>query len=128
MSPQCLIVDQSPMVRRVAARIIRELGYEVIEAKSGLEALDLCRNALPAVVMLDWKTPDVAGAEFIGALRDVADQLGEPMPTILFCTGERSVEQIVTALRAGADEYIMKPFDSDIIESKFAMAGLLEHR
>lgn len=128
MNPQCLIVDQSPMVRRVAARIIRELGYDVTEAKSGLEALDLCRNALPTVVMLDWKTPDVAGAEFIAALRDVASEAGSAMPTVLFCTGERSVDQIVTALRAGADEYIMKPFDSDIIESKFAMAGLLEER
>lgn len=126
MNPQCLIVDQSPMVRRVAARIIRELGYDVTEARTGVEALDLCRSALPKVVMLDWKTPDVAGAEFIAALRDVAAQAGEAMPTVLFCTGERSVDQIVTALRAGADEYIMKPFDSDIIESKFALAGLLE--
>ncbi|MEM9600949.1 MAG: response regulator, partial [Pseudomonadota bacterium] len=67
-------------------------------------------------------------AEFIAALRDVASEAGSAMPTVLFCTGERSVDQIVTALRAGADEYIMKPFDSDIIESKFAMAGLLEER
>lgn len=126
MSRRCLIVDQSAMVRRVAARIIRELGFEVIEARTGQEALDACAGMAPEAVMLDWKTPDMGGAEFIGKLREMMQKGGTPMPTILFCTGERSVEQIVLALKAGADEYIMKPFDSDIIGSKFALAGLMD--
>lgn len=126
MIRRCLIVDQSAMVRRVAARIIRELGFEVIEARSGQDALDACAGMSPEAVMLDWKTPDMGGAEFIAKLRDLMQQNGTPMPTILFCTGERSVEQIVLALKAGADEYIMKPFDSDIIGSKFALAGLMD--
>lgn len=123
MSRLCLIIDQSAMVRRVAARIIRELGFDVIEAKSAQEALDICAAQRPSVVMLDWKIPDMSGAEFIAGLRK---QYGDvPLPSILFCTAERSVDQIVAALKAGADEYIMKPFDSEIIESKFALAGLL---
>ncbi|GHA88209.1 response regulator [Algimonas arctica] len=126
MSRRCLIVDQSAMVRRVAARIIRELGFEVIEARTGQDALDTCAGLTPEAIMLDWKTPDMGGAEFIAKLRVMMQQNGTPMPTILFCTGERSVEQIVLALKAGADEYIMKPFDSDIIGSKFALAGLLD--
>jgi two-component system chemotaxis response regulator CheY len=126
MSRRCLIVDQSAMVRRVAARIMRELGFELIEARTGQDALDACAGITPEAVMLDWKTPDMGGAEFIAKLRDMMQQNGTPMPTILFCTGERSVEQIVLALKAGADEYIMKPFDSDIIGSKFALAGLLD--
>lgn len=124
MTSRCLIIDQSAMVRRVAARIIRELGFEVIEAKSAREGLDMSSTTPPNVVMLDWKTPDMNGAEFIAAMRA---QTGETaMPIILFCTADRSVDQIVTALKAGADEYIMKPFDSEIIESKFALAGLID--
>lgn len=124
MSRRCLIIDQSAMVRRVAARIIRELGFEVIEAKTAQEGLDFCETQRPDVVMLDWKTPDMSGAEFIASLRA---QLGaDALPSILFCTADRSVDQIVAALKAGADEYIMKPFDSEIIESKFALAGLLQ--
>jgi two-component system chemotaxis response regulator CheY len=126
MTRRCLIIDQSSMVRRVAARIIREFGFEVIEARSGQDGLDTCAGMSPEAVMLDWKTPDMNGAEFIAKLRDMMERNGTPMPTILFCTGERSVEHIVLALKAGADEYIMKPFDSDIIGSKFALAGLLD--
>jgi len=126
MSRRCLIIDQSSMVRRVAARIIREFGFEVIEARTGQDGLDACAGMSPEAVMLDWKTPDMGGAEFIAKLREIMERNGTPMPTVLFCTGERSVEQIVLALKAGADEYIMKPFDSDIIGSKFALAGLLD--
>lgn len=126
MKRRCLVVDQSAMVRRVAARIIRDFGFDVIEARTGQDALDACDGMPPDAIMLDWKTPDMDGTEFIGRLREMMTQNDAPMPTILFCTGERSVEQIVIALKAGADEYIMKPFDSDIIGSKFALAGLLD--
>lgn len=125
MTRRCLIIDQSAMVRRVAARIIREFGFEILEAKTGQDALDTCSVTLPEVVLLDWKTSDMNGVEFMAQLRNLTQRDGTPMPTILFCTGERSVDTIVSALRAGADEYIMKPFDSDIIASKFTIAGLI---
>ncbi|MGB3455535.1 MAG: response regulator [Litorimonas sp.] len=124
MSGRCLIVDPSAMVRRVASRIVRELGYAVSEAATGQEALSACASRLPDVILLDWKTPDMETLDLIGAVRASAASAGDPMPTLIFCTADRSVDRIVEALQAGADEYIMKPFDSDIIRAKFELAGL----
>ncbi|MEM7729547.1 MAG: response regulator [Pseudomonadota bacterium] len=121
MTRRCLIIDQSAMVRRVAARIVRDLGFEVTEAKTGQEAIDACAARTPDVVLLDWKMPDMDAMRVIEAFKTDAGK----GPTLIFCTAERSVDRIVAALQAGADEYIMKPFDSDVIRSKFVLAGLL---
>ena len=121
MSRTCLIADASLMVRRVAARIVRELGYDVVEARTGVEALDIIRLGLPDVVLMDWQLGEVSAPEFIDAVR------GEPGGAdthIILCTANRDLARITDALAAGASEYIMKPFDSDIIESKFRLAGL----
>ena len=118
----CLIVDDSRMIRRVAGRIVKELGFKVIEAVNGQDALDKCLLDMPKAILVDWTMPVMDGFDFVKALRDLPD--GD-MPTVVFCTSVRDVERIVEALAAGADEYIMKPFDSDIIESKFALAGLV---
>ena len=118
----CLIVDDSRMIRRVAGRIVKDLGFETDEAVNGQDALDKCRIDLPDAILLDWKMPVMDGVSFLKQLRDMPD--GKD-PTVVFCTSERDVDHIVEALSAGADEYIMKPFDSDIIESKFSLAGLV---
>jgi len=118
----CLIVDDSRMIRRVAGRIVKDLGFEVIEAVNGQEALDKCRISMPHAVLVDWAMPIMDGFDFVKKLRALP---GGDAPTVVFCTSVRDVERIVEALAAGADEYIMKPFDSDIIESKFALAGLV---
>ena len=118
----CLIVDDSRMIRRVAGRIVKELGFETSEAVNGQDALDKCRLEMPNAVLVDWAMPVMDGFDFVKALRDLP---GGDKPTVVFCTSVRDVERIVEALAAGADEYIMKPFDSDIIESKFALAGLV---
>ena len=120
-APHCLIVDESLMVRRVAARIIRDFGYEVDDTKSGQDALDMARIRLPDAILLDWQIGEVGAVELITAIRGEPD--GDDV-RIIFCTAQRSLETIRAALSAGADEYIMKPFDSDIIESKFRLAGL----
>ncbi|WP_427452522.1 response regulator [Litorimonas sp. WD9-15] len=118
----CLIVDDSRMIRRVAGRIVKDLGFETEDAENGEEALDKCRIELPDAVLLDWKMPVMDGFAFLKALRKLPN--GDK-PTVVFCTSERDINHIVDALSAGANEYIMKPFDSDIIESKFALAGLV---
>lgn len=118
----CLIIDDSRMIRRVAGRIVKELGFETDEAANGQDALEKCTIDMPDVILLDWNMPVMDGFTFLKALR--AEPKGDK-PTVLFCTSERDVSRIVEALSAGADEYIMKPFDSDIIESKFHLAGLL---
>lgn len=118
----CLIVDDSKMIRRVAARIVKDMGFDIIHAANGKDALDHCRASMPDAILLDWAMPVMDGFDFLKTLRHEKDGKN---PIVIFCTSERSVERIVEALDNGADEYIMKPFDSDIIESKFQLAGLL---
>ena len=119
---RCLIVDDSKMIRRVAGRILKDLNFDAVEAGNGQEALDICRSDMPDAILLDWNMPVMDGLTFLKALR--AEQSAKD-PIVVFCTAERDVTKIAQALDAGADEYVMKPFDSDIIESKFLQAGLL---
>jgi len=118
----CLVVDNSKMIRRVAGRILNDLKFNTEEAENGLEALNACRGKMPDAILLDWNMPVMDGLTFLKTLRQ---EPGGDAPVILFCTSERDVSKISEALSAGADEYIMKPFDSDIIGSKFFQAGLL---
>jgi two-component system, chemotaxis family, chemotaxis protein CheY len=118
----CLIVDDSRVVRKVARRILEELAFEIEEAPDGELALEACRRRMPDAVLLDWNMPVMNGIEFLRQLRRL-DGGGEPV--VVFCTTENDVQHIQEALGAGAAEYIMKPFDSGILQSKFARVGLL---
>ena len=118
----CLVVDDSRVIRKVARRILEDIGYEIAEAADGMEALAWCRAAMPDAILLDWNMPVMNGLEFLKRLRA---EPGGAAPVVVFCTVENDPDHIGKALEAGAVEYIMKPFDSDIIESKFAEAGLL---
>ncbi len=106
----------------VARRILEELDFEIAEAVDGQNALDQCQNAMPDVVLLDWNMPVMNGIDFLRALRLSA---GGEQPVVVFCTTETDMDHIREAISAGANEYIMKPFDSDIIQTKFAQAGLI---
>jgi two-component system chemotaxis response regulator CheY len=118
----CLIVDDSRIIRKVARRILEDLGFEVCEAADGAEALAYCRSEMPSLILLDWRMPVMDGTTF---LRQLRAEPGGDGPKVLFCTVETEVERIREALQAGADEYVMKPFDADILESKLAEAGLV---
>jgi len=85
-------------------------------------ALEICQKSMPDVILLDWHMPVMNGMEFLVALRSTE---GGDEPVVVFCTTENDLERIGEAIGAGANEYIMKPFDSDIIESKFAQVGLI---
>jgi two-component system chemotaxis response regulator CheY len=115
------VVDDSRVIRKVARRIIEDMGFEVYEAGDGLEALAWCRSSMPDAVLLDWNMPALNGLDFLRQLRLEPD--GD-LPKVVFCTVENSAEHITQALNAGAAEYIMKPFDSEIVQAKFAEAGL----
>jgi two-component system chemotaxis response regulator CheY len=118
----CLVVDDSRVVRKVARRIVEDLGFKAIEAEDGVVALDECKKEMPMAVLLDWNMPNMTGIEFLRALRK---ESGGNKPIVVFCTTENEMSFIQEALEAGANEYIMKPFNSDIVETKFVQAGLL---
>ena len=118
----CLVVDDSAVIRKVARRILEELHFTASEAENGRDALDQCRMSMPDAVLLDWNMPVMDGIEFLRQLRSAP---GGERPTVVFCTVENDLAHIREALDCGAAEYIMKPFDSDIVQSKFALAGLL---
>ena len=118
----CLVVDDSRVIRKVARRILEDLRFHVEEAGDGLEALTFCRKQMPEAVLLDWNMPVMSGIDFLRALRN---ERGGDKPVVVFCTTENDIEHISEAIKAGANEYIMKPFDGDILQSKFVEAGLL---
>jgi two-component system, chemotaxis family, chemotaxis protein CheY len=118
----CLIVDDSRVVRKVARRILEDLSFEIDEAADGQLAADACHRRMPDVVLLDWNMPIKNGIEFLRELRQMP---GGDGPIVVFCTTENDISHIQAAIGAGANEYIMKPFDSDILQAKFAQVGLL---
>lgn len=119
----CLVVDDSRVVRKVARRIAEELGFSCEEAEDGQKAYDACQKAMPDVVLLDWNMPVMSGIEFLEKLRATP---GGDAPKVVFCTTENDMAHIQRAMMAGANEYIMKPFDRDIVQSKFEQVGLIE--
>jgi two-component system chemotaxis response regulator CheY len=119
----CLVVDDSGVVRKVARRIVETLNFSVIEAEDGEKALEACKRSMPEAVLLDWNMPVMDGLEFLVNLRRMP---GGDMPKVVFCTTENGMDHIARALEAGADEYIMKPFDKDIVADKFREVGLVE--
>lgn len=118
----CLIVDDSKVIRKVARRILEELHFDIREAEHGQEALKSCEEGMPDVVLLDWNMPVMNGLDFLKTLRRTP---GGDAPIVVFCTTENDLSHISAAINAGADEYIMKPFDREIIEAKLSQVGLL---
>src|SRR5438876_345948 len=105
----CLVVDDSTVVRKIARRILEEMEFQVVEAEDGEKALEACKTAIPEAVLLDWNMPNMDGYEFLGNLRRLP---GGDAPKVVFCTTENDIDHISRALAAGANEYIMKPFDN----------------
>jgi two-component system, chemotaxis family, chemotaxis protein CheY len=118
----CLVVDDSSVIRKVARRILEGLEFEIVEAENGEDAIEACRQLIPDAILLDWNMPKMDGYEFLRVLRRLP---GGDKPKVVFCTTENDVAHIARALHAGANEYIMKPFDKDIVEAKFQEVGLL---
>lgn len=112
----CLIVDDSAVVRKVARRILENMDYIVDEAEDGQEAFDKCRQEMPDAILLDWSMPILSGLQFLKLLRGYD---GGEKPRVVYCTVENDIGAIAMALKAGASDYMMKPFDRAILESKF---------
>lgn len=120
-----MVIDDSRAMRMILKRIITKLGYEVVEAANGKEAVDyLHANAttMPEVALIDWNMPEMNGLEFVTTVRS------EPrlrQMTLMMVTTESEQSQIVRALAAGAHEYVIKPFTPDAILEKLALLGLV---
>jgi two-component system chemotaxis response regulator CheY len=118
----CLVVDDSSVIRKVARRILEDFDFVVSEAEDGAEAWDHCRRAMPDVILLDWTLPSVDGIDFVKRLRESE---GGTHPKVVFCTSENDVVFMARALRAGADDFLLKPFDKDLFEAKLQDVGLI---
>jgi len=119
----CLVADDSGVVRKIARTILEGVGFAVREAVNGEDALSSCDRAMPDVILLDWSMPVLDGLEFLQRLRARPDGAAVK---VIFCTAMNDVDHIARAIEAGADEYIMKPFDADIVREKLDAVGLME--
>ena len=119
---QALVVDDSAFIRKIAKQILEGMEFEVSEAKDGAQALEHCEKTLPELILLDWNMPVMSGLDFLTKLRKMPR--GDE-PQVVFCTTENTKEKILCALEAGATEYIMKPFDQDIIRTKLEQIGMV---
>lgn len=117
-----LVVDDSGVVRKVARRILEKHGFLVREAADGAEALLACRAELPSLILLDRNMPVLDG---IGFLRELRPESGPDEPVVVMCTTEAATDRILEGLEAGAQEYVMKPFDESILVVKLTQVGLL---
>ncbi len=113
---EILVVDDSAVTRKVARRILEGMQFRTSEAPDGRAALAECEKMMPDAVLLDWNMPEMDGYEFLCALRKMP---GGSTPKVVFCTSENEAGHIARAMHAGADEYMMKPFDQQTLRSKF---------
>lgn len=120
----CLVVDDSRAIRRVAGDMLTRLGFRVAEAEHGGAAVAFCKTTVPDFVLLDWNMPEMDG---ITCLRELRAMDLSPRPFVVMCTTENGMPKIQEALMSGADEYIMKPYDQDVLKDKLEQLGLWEH-
>jgi two-component system chemotaxis response regulator CheY len=116
----CLIVDDSRVIRKVSSKIAKSLGYVPVEAQDGEEALARCKKAMPALVLTDWNMPEMDGIEFVRRLRAIPTP---KEPIVVFCTSNGEAKDIHEGIGAGADDYIVKPFDEGALRAKLEKLG-----
>jgi two-component system chemotaxis response regulator CheY len=117
-----LVVDDSAVIRKVAGRILERMHFSSSSAENGARALEICAASMPDVILLDWKLPQTDTLEFLRALRGMP---GGAEPKVIYCATENDSVAIGRALRAGADDVMLKPFDQRAIREKFEENGLL---
>ena len=123
MNQKILSIDDSKTIRLLLARMLRPFQVELREAGNGEEGLAQAKEVRPDLIILDYNMPVMDGLEF---LKHVRAEHGPSQPVVVLCTTEAGIDRIVEALAAGAQEYIMKPFDAGILHDKFVQAGLLK--
>jgi two-component system chemotaxis response regulator CheY len=118
---QVLVVDDSPVIRKIARRILEGMRLQTSEAADGRQALAACSFVMPDAIFVDSTMPVLDGYDFLRELRQMP---GGEKPKIVFCSTEQDVSLVARAMHAGADEFLMKPFDRKAVEAKFASLGV----
>lgn len=119
---KCLIADDSKIIRMLFAKIMGNLGFEILEAEDGEEVVELCQQTEPDLIVMDYRLPALDGIDAMYKIRNsrLANQ-----PKIMFCSSLTDLDVIQEAMNGGADDYVMKPFDEEIIISKLAIMGMI---
>jgi two-component system chemotaxis response regulator CheY len=120
-----MVIDDSRTIRKILSDTLGELGYQVAQASNGKEALSAVQRERDsfALILVDWNMPEMNGLEFVKSLRSNPRYSAVPL---MMVTTETEISQMVTALEAGANEYVMKPFTKEIIADKLRLMGLLQ--
>jgi two-component system, chemotaxis family, chemotaxis protein CheY len=123
MTGKALVVDDSKAIRMILSRILTGLGYEVLEAAGGREALKVIETEKSGVelILLDWNMPEMNGLDLLKQLRRNPELSS---PVVVMVTTETELDHMAAALDAGANEYVMKPFTRDILVEKLQLAGI----
>jgi two-component system, chemotaxis family, chemotaxis protein CheY len=120
---RALIIDDSKAVRHIMSNILKEIGFDVSEARHGLEAVEYLKQTGPAdLALVDWNMPEMNGFEFVQTIRN---QRAYDDMRLMMVTTETEQTQIIKALEAGANEYVMKPFTKDVIREKLELLGIM---
>ena len=119
---RCVIADDSKIIRMLFNKIMGNIGFETIEAEDGEEVVELCQLNEPDLIIMDYRLPVLDG---IDAMYKIRNSRISKQPKIMFCSSINDRDIIQEALDGGADDYVLKPFDEEIIISKLAILGLL---
>lgn len=120
---KALVVDDSRTMRKILAKTLNELGFEVLEAANGREALDVidAEKTTVALILVDWDMPEMNGLDLLKRLRQT---LEFSSTVVVMVTAQTDLDHIGEALDAGANEYVMKPFTNDILVGKLELTGI----
>ena len=120
--PKCLIADSSRMIRTLLSKTMKNFAFDTIEAESGDDVYELCLSESPDLIILDYNLPILDGIDVLYKIRGNNEM---KQPKIFFCSSSDEVAKLKLSVQGGADDYIMRPFDEDIIASKLAIINFL---
>jgi two-component system, chemotaxis family, chemotaxis protein CheY len=121
---RALVIDDSRAVRIIIGQILRELGMDVLVAGNGSEALEqIKKNPDVDLMLVDWNMPEMNGIDFI---RVVRSQRAFDATRILMVTSEAQSNKVTEAIHAGANEYLMKPFNKEVLVAKLNLLDVIQ--
>lgn len=115
---RCLVIDDSPLIRKVARMVLERHRMSVDEADGVDSGLAACKTAKPDVVLLDWHLPGKPSVQFLSGLQSLGLQ---PKPRVIYCTTDNDPIDVARAMEAGCDDVLIKPFLYSDLEEKLGL-------